>query len=157
MKRKLFSSFVLSAAVITVLLGSAPAQSRGETEVFELINRERLRAHLGGLVWDDRLARLARDYSRRMAREGFFDHYDPEGQTVVDRAQAARLKNWRSIGENLFVCDDHPYFATTAVRGWMKSPTHRTNILDRGWTATGIGIATASDGSIFITQVFTGE
>jgi uncharacterized protein YkwD len=88
-----------------------------------------------------------------MAREGFFDHYDPNGKTVLDRA--ARLKNWSSIGENLFVCDDHPEFATIAVRGWMKSPTHRTNMLDRNWTATGIGIATARDGSIFITQVFT--
>jgi uncharacterized protein YkwD len=28
-------------------------------------------------------------------------------------------------------------------------------MLDRNWTATGIGIATARDGSIFITQVFT--
>ena len=157
MKRKLFSSFALTAFFICVLWGLTAAQSRGESEVFELVNRERSRARLGGLAWDDRLARLARDYSRQMAREGFFDHYDPRGRTVTDRALAARIRNWSSIGENLFVCDDHPYFATTAVRGWMRSATHRTNILDKGWTATGIGIATAGDGSIFITQVFTSE
>ncbi len=153
MMRKLFPSFVFIAVVVAVTSVSGFCQARGETEVFELVNRERSRARLGGLAWDDRLAQLARDYSRRMAREGFFDHYDPNGKTVLDRA--ARLKNWSSIGENLFVCDGHPYFATTAVRGWMKSPTHRTNMLDRNWTATGIGIATARDGSIFITQVFT--
>jgi uncharacterized protein YkwD len=90
-----------------------------------------------------------------MAREGFFDHYDPAGKTVTDRALSARIRNWSSIGENLFMCDEHPYFETTAVRGWMKSRTHRTNMLDRSWTATGIGISTARDGSIFITQVFT--
>lgn len=155
MKRKLFSSFVLTVVFVATLSGISRAQGRGESEVFDLVNRERSRARLSTLEWDDRLAQVARDYSRRMAREGFFDHYDPNGKTVLDRA--ARLRNWSSIGENLFVCDEHPYYALTAVRGWMKSPTHRGNMLDRSWTATGIGIATASDGSIFITQVFTRE
>jgi uncharacterized protein YkwD len=153
MKRKLFYSFVVTVIIVAGTFGIANAQSRGESEVFDLVNRERSRAHIATLEWDDRLAQVARDYSRRMAREGFFDHYDPNGKTVKDRA--ARLKNWSCIGENLFVCDDHPYFTTTAVRGWMKSPTHRGNMLDRSWTTTGIGIATARDGSIFITQVFT--
>jgi uncharacterized protein YkwD len=123
--------------------------------VFNLVNRERSKVRLGNLVWDDRLAKLARNYSRQMAREGFFDHFDGEGRTVTDRALAARIEDWSSIGENLFMCEEHPYFASTALRGWLKSRTHRTNMLDRTWTSTGVGIATARDGSIFITQVFT--
>jgi uncharacterized protein YkwD len=157
MRRKLFSSFVVIVALIAAANIPSLAQSRSEAEIFDLINRERLRARLGGLAWDDRLAQLARDYSRQMARQGFFDHYDPAGRTVTDRALSARISNWSSIGENLFFCEEHPYFTTTAVRGWMKSRTHRTNILDRDWTTTGIGIATARDGSIFVTQVFTHE
>jgi len=153
MKRKLFSSFIPAFLFIAVLSGLALAQSRSEADVFERVNRERSRAHLQGLAWDDKLATVARDYSRRMAREGFFDHYDPKGKTVMDRA--AGLRNWSVIGENLFVCDDQPSFETVAVRGWMNSKTHRMNMLDRDWTATGIGIAIARDGSIFITQVFT--
>src|SRR5215210_3001784 len=153
MKRKLFSSFVLPALIAAAMCVPVHGQSRSESDVFDLVNMERSRAHIGSLEWDDKLAKVARDYSRRMAREGFFDHYDPNGQTVMDRA--ARLRNWSSIGENLFVCDEQPSFETVAIRGWMKSKTHRTNMLDRGWTATGIGIATARDGSIFITQVFT--
>ena len=154
MKRKLFSSFILFT-VISAFAVSALAQTQDENEVFNLVNRERSRAHLEGLMWDERLAKVARDYSRRMAREGFFDHYDPEGKTVLDRA--SRVRGWSRIGENLFVCDEQPYYTTVAIRGWLKSPTHRTNMLDRTWTATGIGIATARDGSIFITQVFTSE
>ncbi len=157
MTRKLFSSFVIVVALFAAANIPAQAQSRSEAEVFDLINRERLRARLSGLAWDDRLARPARDYSRQMAREGFFDHYDPAGRTVTDRALAARIRNWSSIGENLFFCEEHPDFATTAVRGWMKSRTHRINILERDWTTTGIGIASRSDGSIFVTQVFTSE
>ena len=157
MKRNLLLSFAVIAALNTLFSVSTFCQSGGEGEVFDLVNRERSRARLATLAWDDRLARLARDYSRRMAREGFFDHYDPNGKTVMDRAESARIRNWSSIGENLFVCEDHDYFAQTAVRGWLNSHTHRTNMLDRNWTATGIGIATARDGSIFITQVFTHE
>ena len=154
MKRKLFSSFIL-VTVISAFVASAPAQTQDENEVFNLVNRERSRAHLEGLMWDERLAKVARDYSRRMAREGFFDHYDPDGKTVLDRA--SRVRGWSRIGENLFVCDEQPSYTSVAIRGWLKSPTHRTNMLDRTWTATGIGIATARDGNIFITQVFTSE
>ena len=153
MKRKLFCSFAFLTFITASFHAAAIAQSRGESEVFELVNRERSKARLGVLAWDDRLARLARDYSRQMAREGFFDHYDKEGRTVVDRAD--RIQGWSEIGENLFVCEDHDYFARTAIRGWLGSRTHRTNMLDRLWTATGIGIATARNGNIFVTQVFT--
>ena len=155
MKRELCSSFALVAMLIGTFCLPAFAQLSGEREVFNLVNRERSKVRLGNLVWDDRLAKLARDYSRQMAREGFFDHFDGEGRTVTDRALAARIEDWSSIGENLFMCEEHPYFASTAVRGWLKSRTHRTNMLDRTWTSTGVGLATARDGSIFITQVFT--
>jgi uncharacterized protein YkwD len=154
MKRKCFSSFVL-IAVLFVTAGITSAQSRGEYEVFQAINRERSKFRLSSLQWDDRLAKLARDYSRQMARGGFFGHYDPDGKTVTDRALSAHIKDWSMIGENLFYCEDHPSWIQTAVSGWMKSPTHRINILDREWTTTGIGIAVARDGNIFVTQVFT--
>lgn len=155
MKRKLLSSFALITVVLAYAIVPASGQANREYEVFQLINRERSKARLTTLAWDDRLAGLARDYSRRMAREKFFSHYDRRGKTVTDRALSARIRDWSSIGENLFFCEEHPAYVQTAVRGWMKSRTHRTNILDRDWTATGIGIAFARDGSIFITQVFT--
>src|SRR5688572_25686505 len=155
MKRKALFSFAVAVIMIVGVGITTLGQSRGESEVFQLVNRERSRARLGILSWDDRLAKLARDYSRRMAREGFFDHYDRHGRTVMDRAESARIGDWSEIGENLFVCESHTDFTRTAIRGWLESHTHRTNMLNRDWTETGIGIATARDGSIFITQVFT--
>jgi len=141
--------------IIVVATGNVLAQSDEELAVFSLVNRERSKARLSTLGWDDRLGKLARSYSRKMAREDFFDHYDPEGKTVIERADDARIKGWSKIGENLFWCDDTPQFESLSVRGWMQSATHRGNILDRTWTATGIGIARDRDGQIFITQVFT--
>lgn len=125
-----------------------------EYEVFQLVNRERSKSKLPVLEWDGNAARLARSYSKRMARDGFFDHYDPEGNTVIERADRAGVKHWSRIGENLFVCDPFDGFAAFAIKGWLKSPTHRQNMLDRSWTSTGIGIARSRDGDIYITEVF---
>src|SRR5687768_1727941 len=73
-----------------------------EYEIFGLINRERRRKGLAELVWDDQLARMARSYSRKMAKESFFSHFDGRGKTVVDRARDSDIRGWRKIGENLF-------------------------------------------------------
>jgi uncharacterized protein YkwD len=40
-----------------------------------------------------------------------------------------------------------------AVQGWMKSRTHRDNILRREFTETGVGIC-RRDGSYYFTQLF---
>jgi uncharacterized protein YkwD len=125
-----------------------------EFDVFDRINRERTKYHLQELSWDDDAARLARAYSQRMAREGFFDHIDPDGNSVVERAESFRIRSWSMIGENLFMCTAYDEYARLAVSGWMKSPSHRQNILARGWTTTGIGIALGRSGRIYITQVF---
>jgi uncharacterized protein YkwD len=125
-----------------------------EYQIFELVNVERHRSGLNDLDWDENLARVARRYSEKMLKENFFDHADFNGKTVVDRAKDSRIKDWRKIGENLFYCEGYRNFDAVAIKGWMKSATHRQNILDGDWTATGIGIAKSKDGRIYVTQVF---
>ncbi len=125
-----------------------------EFEIFDLVNKERRRQNLDELEWNDDLARLARDYSSKMARGKFFDHHEPNGATVVERAKDARIKKWSKIGENLFYCEGNYDFSYFAVKNWMKSPTHKDNILDADWTNSGIGIAESRGGQIYVTQVF---
>jgi uncharacterized protein YkwD len=45
-------------------------------------------------------------------------------------------------------------FSFLAIKGWMKSPTHKENILDEGWTDSGIGIAASQNGQVYVTQIF---
>lgn len=123
-----------------------------EQEVFDLINRQREKSGRASLDWNDDLAKVARAYSRRMAAEGFFDHYDGAGATVIERA--AKVRGWSRIGENLFVVDTTVDVPRIALRGWLSSPTHKANMLDPSWTATGIGIARSSSGDIYITEIF---
>jgi uncharacterized protein YkwD len=129
--------------------------SNDEMQIHYLVNNERRRKGLNDLYWDDELARMARAYSRQMARESFFSHYDPDGDSVVERARRSDIGGWSKIGENLFRCEGYDDFDALAVRGWMSSPTHRQNVLDRQFNTTGIGVATTRDGEVFITQVFT--
>jgi uncharacterized protein YkwD len=125
-----------------------------EFQIHYLVNNERRKKGLGDLYWEESLARLARNYSRQMARESFFSHYDRDGNTVVERAQSSNIGGWSKIGENLFFCEGYDNFDALAVRGWMNSSEHRRNILDRQFDGTGIGIAQTRDGRIYITQVF---
>lgn len=128
--------------------------SDDENEIYNLINIERRKKGLSELDWDARLTQLARSYSKKMAKESFFSHYDRDGNSVVERALNSNVKGWSKIGENLFYSEGYGDFDSLAVRGWMNSPDHRRNILDRQFTTTGIGIAQSRDGRIYITQVF---
>lgn len=125
-----------------------------EFQIFVLVNAQRTQRGLQALVLDDDVADIARDYSKKMAKENFFSHYDADGNSIMERAKAARLKHWIKIGENLFSVENVVKFDAFAVKNWMNSPAHRQNILDRDWTTTGIGIAKSKAGEIFITQVF---
>jgi uncharacterized protein YkwD len=60
--------------------------SNDEFRIHYLVNNERRRKGLGDLYWNDELARPARSYSRQMARESFFSHFDRSGHSVVERA-----------------------------------------------------------------------
>lgn len=125
-----------------------------ELEIFGLINQERRKKGLSELYWDSDLAKMARNYSKKMARENFFDHYDADGESVIERAKKAKIGGWSKIGENLFFAESLSNYTGFAVKGWMRSPTHRANILDRAWTDSGIGIAKTRDGKIYVTHVF---
>lgn len=125
-----------------------------EDEIFALVNEARQKHNLKVLVWDKQLSELARDYSARMARENFFDHFDSQGADIVVRAKKSNLRHWSKIGENLFSISRMRNFDSFAVENWMKSLTHRQNILDAEFNTAGIGIADSSDGEVFITQIF---
>jgi uncharacterized protein YkwD len=143
-----------ATGVVSSTRNSRGNLSNDEFQIHYLINNERRKRSLGDLYWDDDLAKLARAYSRHMARESFFSHYDPDGNSVVERAQQSDVRGWSKIGENLFFCEGYDNFDSLAVRGWMNSSEHRRNVLDRQYNATGIGIAQTRDGQIYITQVF---
>lgn len=125
-----------------------------EKKTLELINKERQKYGFAPLVFDPELCRLARAYSERMAKYDFFSHINPEGKDVQGRAREFGITKWKAIGENLAFNQGYDDPVGFAVEHWMKSSSHRSNILLAMWTATGIGVAKGADDSYYITQVF---
>ena len=59
-----------------------------------------------------------------------------------------------SIGENIAFNRGYKDPVEVAVELWLKSPSHRQNLLKSDWSESAVGIAVADDGSYYFTQVF---
>jgi hypothetical protein len=76
------------------------------------------------LFLDARLNRASQKYAVRMADEGFFAHYAPDGSTPGSRAAAEGFTD--AVGENL--AWGYPS-VRDVVDAWMNSPGHCANIM----------------------------
>ncbi|HEX8473994.1 MAG TPA: CAP domain-containing protein [Pyrinomonadaceae bacterium] len=144
------------AAVRTANVAAATfAVTSDEQRVVDLINAERRKRGAGSLTLDGKLMRIARLHSENMVRQGFFSHVGQDGLDASGRVEAAGVRDWRALAEN--IAYNHERFAdpcAQVVERWMLSVKHRHNILNADYTHTGLGIARAADGRIFFTQVF---
>jgi uncharacterized protein YkwD len=123
-----------------------------ETAVRQQINEIRQQNGLNPLQNNEKLAQVARNYSRQMAENNFFSHTGHDGSTLVDRVRSAGIVYW-VVGENLFMCRNLPQPVTAAVEGWMDSPGHRENILRSVFSETGIGVWQVGN-TYYFTQLF---
>ncbi|WP_051382562.1 CAP domain-containing protein [Gloeobacter kilaueensis] len=130
----------------------SPALGRMESQVLQDINAIRVRNKLQPLRENPKLAQVARRYSRLMAEQKFFSHYDSNGKSVADRVRSAGVF-YLVVGENLALIGGSPRPAPLAVAGWMKSPGHRENILRPVFEETGVGIWQRGR-TVYFTQVF---
>ena len=106
-----------------------------EHVAFDLINKKRVENGFKQLEWSEDVAKIARQHS-------------------LDRADRSGLKKWRSIGENIAFNRGYKDPVEVAVELWLKSPSHRQNLLKSDWSESAVGIAVADDGSYYFTQVF---
>lgn len=101
--------------------------------VFELVNKERVKAGVAPLVLNEKLAAMADFKLKEMDELGYFDHKSPVYGSPSEMAKAFGITD-RGCGENLA-------FASTpddAMEAWMSSEGHRANILNPKYTQIGI-------------------
>lgn len=134
---------------------SIPEFPTVEREIIRLVNVERRRNRLDTLVFNAALDKAARIQAVEMAAERKMAHELPGAPlpTLKDRARSAGYE-YRQLAEN--IAYGYPS-ARGVVDGWMKSPPHRANILDRGVVETGVGVARAKTGELYFCQVFGGR
>ena len=115
----------------------------------ELINLEREARGIHPLAYDEKLAEVARDHSRTMAKKGKVGH-DLGGPELEERIRKVRPKTCQ-FGENLSKHTSIDY----ALGDLMLSPGHRENLLAERFSQLGVGIAESGKGFLYITQNFT--
>jgi uncharacterized protein YkwD len=119
-----------------------PAETTYASQAFKATNAKRVQHGLVRLKRYDCLHRFATAQARRMAAQRRIFHQDL-GRIL----NACQL---RMVGENVA-----SGFRTgrAVVRGWMSSPDHRANILNRRYRHMAIAARKGSDGFWYVAQV----
>ena len=149
-----------------------------EQRIHDRINAVRKGQGLPALLFDRKLAAIARNHSTDMSKRGYFSHSSPEGRDFTYRyrqagytcavargtviyggAENIALNNlYRSVtiidGRSYHDWSSAAAIAESTVEGWMNSSGHRKNILAPQWSCEGIGVHIGSDDRVLITQNF---
>ncbi|HEY0712541.1 MAG TPA: CAP domain-containing protein [Polyangia bacterium] len=127
--------------------------TRAEELALKALQRDRVAHGLPMLTVDDRLAKAARGYSQELARRQVVEHVSRESGSAADRvkrvgAQAVMIAE--NVGRANSIGD--------VQRSFMSSPGHRANVLSRGVSRVGIGVAIRKDArgtpTLYVTQLF---
>ena len=103
----------------------------------DLTNEERQLQNLSILKINPILNEVARMKAEDMASKGYFAHTSPEGKTPWYWIEKVGYQ-YEYAGENLAIDFSDSKDVTNA---WMKSPTHKANIVKGNYTEMGTGIA----------------
>ena len=131
-----------------------------EKEIIRLTNVERTRRGVRPLNRNSKLHRAAKKHSKYMMRHRYLGHSGPNGNGPWDRARSEGYA-WYGVGENAF---HYPHSrrrsdrrtAQLMVDGWMDSPGHRENILNRTYIDIGVAVVRnlPKGRTYYATQVF---
>ena len=118
-----------------------------EKEVFDRVNARRIEVGLPPLVWDDRIAGVARGHGQDMAtgampfgHEGFDDRIARIGASIP----------WQAAGEVVARTGS----AKEAVEAWLAGAGHKSQI-EGDYDLTGVGVAENKKGAgYYFDQIF---
>jgi len=129
---------VVTATIILAVPSPASADTASdEARVTALIQQTRSSAGAPALRVDATLTSAARAWAAKMARDGYISHNAGIGSQV----NASKLAENVGMGPNVDVVH----------QAFLNSPGHRANMVDRGVTSLGVGVAYAN-GMVFVVQ-----
>lgn len=109
----------------------------GANEIIELTNKQRELLNAQPLAVNIDLMNAAQAKAENMAKEQYFSHNLPDGSApwkfITDTGYS-----YLEAGENLAMTNQAN---DSVVNGWMNSPAHKDNVINKNFTDTGIGVA----------------
>lgn len=130
-KQKPYLKPILVFIATVVFIGSfnfnyAHASSVSEKELGNLLNQEREIRNLNTLNYNFQLYQAALAKAQNMINENYFNHYSPSGKSPWNFIINSGY-DYKFAGENLAM----DFSSSEALHSaWMKSPSHRDNILN---------------------------
>lgn len=111
------------------------------SKLLKLHNIQRELKGRTGLTLDSELIAYAQKHAEWMAKKNNLKHSDI----------GVLMNKWHTAGENIAWGQEDEEDVT---KGWMNSSGHRANILNRGFSKVGFGVAPAKDGRLYWCTVF---
>ncbi|KKP85809.1 MAG: hypothetical protein UR89_C0041G0007 [Candidatus Roizmanbacteria bacterium GW2011_GWA2_35_8] len=122
-------------------------------KLFELTNQQRSQNGLSALTYNSKLAGAANQKAQDMFAKNYWAHYSPSGTTPWDFILNSGYQ-YEYAGENLA---KNFLFSDGVVDAWMKSQTHRDNILKSEYAEVGYAIVNGilnGEQTTLVVQVF---
>lgn len=154
-KTNKLAKLLLTAVIAVTVFASTPAFASEITNenVLYLINKERAYYGLDPLEENSDLDMAATNKSKDMVNKNYFEHY-AFNMTPWDFIKNSGY-NYLYAGENLAM---NFQSAEGMINAWMKSSSHRKNILSEDYNEAGIGIVKGEytdDGQVRETYMVT--
>ena len=145
--RRLVATLVGTLLALTVLTLPSPAhavQQWGyQNQAVAATKAQRAAYHRPQVRVDACLKRFAVRHAQRMASERRMFHQDL--QPILRQCRLSR------VGEN--VAYGYRDGRDVVNRGWMNSPSHKVNLLDRRYRLVAVGARRASNGQWYVSQL----
>lgn len=105
-------------------------------KLLQLTNEQRTHQGLGTVTYNEQLSQAAQKKAHDMFVKNYWAHFGPNGETPWDFILSAGYQ-YEYAGENLA---KNFLFTNGVVDAWMKSPTHRENLLRREYNDVGFAV-----------------
>ncbi|MEM1149672.1 MAG: CAP domain-containing protein [Pseudomonadota bacterium] len=133
---------------------SAVSLEEVEAQISALSERHRARYGLEPLIVRDSLTRAARTHAMDMVTRSYASHVSPEGLGHSDRLRRLdRSAFFGATGASIVVLEAD----TTAIDAFnaiISEPVNAENLRRTTFSHSGVGVATAADGTLVVVQLF---
>jgi uncharacterized protein YkwD len=164
MRTRAFTALAATGVLITLLIAAvppvAPAQAQAasghdrlERAIVREVNRARAHSGVRALRTSVGLRRVARRHSLDQLRDDRLSHQSSGGRSLQQRL-GRYARGGRRAGEVVgFMPRGASDRARTIVGMWLRSPSHRDQVLSRSYRYLGVGRRTGTLGSAHGTVV----
>lgn len=126
--------------------------SEDEQKLLELVNKARADKNVEPLAVDENLMKVARMKAKDMAENNYFSHQSPTYGSPFDMMRQFD-NTFKSAGENIAGNKT----VEGAFKAWMSSDSHKKNILNSGFSITGIGVEESRTYGKVLVEQFIGK